>query len=155
MGQCTTTEHTGQASTFASKCWDIEVVTLNISVQSPFCITLDKSPMEKYGGRKLAMHLGLLQIPSGYAISLVKVPLISLCLSNVCLSILKASLWLDLVRSHQKGKWLPTSAHPEGTLNSWKLLLYICTHSQFSDDFYRYRHRYKLYIYFFNLSRLF
>ena len=68
------------------------------------------------------MHLGLIQFTSGYAIPLLKAPLNSLSLSNVCLSISKPQHINRFGKSPQRGRWLLNSAHLEGLFNPWKLI---------------------------------
>lgn len=50
-------------------------------------------------GKKSAIHLGVVQSSSGYAIPLVKAPLISLSLSKLCLPVLKPQPIRKLVAS--------------------------------------------------------
>lgn len=76
-------------------------------------------------GKKSAMHLGVVQSPSGYAIPLVKAPLISLSLSKLRLPILKPHSIIRLGKTYQRGRWLPASAHLEGLFDLfglWKLI---------------------------------
>lgn len=73
-------------------------------------------------GEKSAIHLGVVQSPSGYVIPRVKAPLISLSLSEPCLPVLKPQPIIRLGKTCQRGRWLPASAHLEGLFDLWKLI---------------------------------